>query len=82
MFPGLEDLPEDSTFELHHQMEGRVCGGNAVEKRVRDLLKIVKYIDFSKKQNPNNSLFLDYIIKERQLVVLYFTSRDMRSVFP
>ena len=68
VYLGLEDLEEGSPFELRHQTHGKVVGGSPVEKKVRDLLKIVEYIDFSKRLNSNNSAFLDYIIKERQFV--------------
>ena len=75
VYPGLEDLPPDSPFELRHMTTGKICGGAAVPKTFRDLLKVVEYLDFDKKTNPGDSSFMDYIHKERQ----FFLSMENAS---
>ena len=63
VFPGLDD--PDPDVELKHQTMGRVCGGVANQKNVKELVKFAEAVDFEKKDKGETE-FVSWMRRERE----------------
>ena len=63
VYPGLDD--PDPDVELKHQTMGRVCGGVANQKNVKELVKFAEAVDFEKKDKGETE-FVSWMRRERE----------------